>query len=82
MSGTDAVVRLNLCLFGLSDAPNAPQTVVMGGQCHVASLPDARGCLPDYHPLHRLVVYRSSPVLALIQLVTIGRSTFGAVFGR
>jgi hypothetical protein len=54
----------------------------MGGQYHVESLPDARGGLPDYHPLHRLVVYHCSPVLALIQLVTIGRSAFGAVFGR
>ena len=68
--------------FGLSDAPDAPQTVVIGGQCHVESLSGARGDLPDYHPQHRLVVYHCAPVLALIRLVTIGQCTFGSAFGR
>ena len=73
---------LDLSLFGLSDAPDAPQTVVMGGQCHVESLSVARGDLPDYHPQHRLVVYHCATVLALIQLMTIGQCAFGTVFGR
>jgi hypothetical protein len=46
----DAVVRFNLSLFGLSNAPNAPQAVVMGGRYDVESRADARGGLPDYHP--------------------------------
>jgi hypothetical protein len=73
---------LDLRLFGLSDAPNVPQTVVMGGQYDVESCSDVRGGLPGYHPQHRLVVYHCSPALALNQLVTIGQSAFGAVFGR
>jgi hypothetical protein len=72
----------DLRLLGLSDAPNAPQTVVMGGQYDVESLNGARGGLSGYHPQHRLVVYHCAPVLALIQLVTFGQSAFGTVFGR
>ena len=46
------------------------------------SASDACLDLPDYHPQHRLVVYHCAHVLALIQLVTIGQSAFGTVFGR
>ena len=38
--------------------------------CHVESASDDCGDLPCYHPLHRLVVVHSYPVLALIQWKT------------
>ena len=68
--------------FGLSDAPDAPQTVVIGGQCHVESLSGARGDLPDYHPQHRLVVYHCAPALVLIRWVPFGQSAFGTICSR
>lgn len=39
----------------------------MGVQCHVESHLDARDCVPDHHPQHRLVVDHCHAVLALIQ---------------
>ena len=74
--------RIDPGLFGLSDAPDAPQAVVMGGQNDVESCSDARGGLPDYHPQHRLVVYHCAPALGLIRLEPYGKSAFGTVFGR
>jgi len=73
---------LDLSLLGLSDAPDAPQAVVMGGQYDVDSCSDARGGLPDYHPQHRLVVYHCAPALVLIRWVPFGQSAFGTIYRR